>query len=120
MNANNAVVKTMRVPFLILSPVCILLGAAAAYWSQGSINMLYFLLAMIGGISAHICVNTLNEYFDYKSGLDSKTKRTPFSGVSGALPQQPQYANHTILAAWITFFITAIIGIYFIINVGSG
>ena len=120
MNTNNTIVKTMRVSFLILSPVCILLGAGAAYWSHGNLNMWYLLLAMIGGISAHISVNTFNEYYDYKSGLDSITIRTPFSGGSGALPEKPKFAKHTFLVAWICFSVTANIGIYFLFNVGIG
>jgi 1,4-dihydroxy-2-naphthoate octaprenyltransferase len=43
-------------------------------------------LAGFGLLLAHISVNVLNEYFDYRSGVDFKTRRTPFSGGSGALP----------------------------------
>jgi len=35
-------------------------------------------------LSAHIAVNTLNEYMDFKSGLDYETLKTPFAGGSGA------------------------------------
>jgi len=42
-------------------------------------------LVLIGALLAHISVNVLNDYFDYKSGIDLKTRRTPFSGGSGIL-----------------------------------
>ncbi len=42
------------------------------------------MLALLGAFLAHISVNTLNEYFDFKSGLDLETIKTPFSGGSGA------------------------------------
>lgn len=39
----------------------------------------YALLAFAGLLLAHISAGVLNEYFDYKSGVDLETKRTPFS-----------------------------------------
>ena len=53
----------------------------------------------IGAISAHIGVNTFNEYADFKSGLDSLTRRTPFSGGSGSLPQNPALATAVLYIA---------------------
>ncbi len=55
----------MRVPFLILTPACVLLGVGAASWSSGEVSILYLLLAFIGAVCAHISVNALNEYFDF-------------------------------------------------------
>ena len=54
------------------------------------------------------------EYFDFKSGLDSKTERTPFSGGSGVLPDNPGMAGRALTTAITTLTITLIIGIYFI------
>jgi hypothetical protein len=51
------------------------------------------LLIFIGALFAHISVNTLNEYFDFKSGLDLTANKTPFSGGSGALPNTPDVAG---------------------------
>ncbi len=104
----------MRIPFLILTPACVLLGYATAVWRLGNINLFHFVLALIGAISAHISVNALNEYYDFKSELDFKTKRTPFSGGSGSLPENPENARSALLTGWITFSITALIGIYFL------
>ena len=69
----------IRAPFLILAPACVLVGVGTSYWQMGSLNGWYVLLTFMGGITAHITVNVFNEYFDFKSGLDSKTERTPFS-----------------------------------------
>ena len=60
-------------------------------------------LIVIGAVSAHISVNMLNEYFDFKSGLDLKTEITAFSGGSGALPDNPEMAG-TILIIGLVFF----------------
>jgi len=74
-----------RPQFLLLSVVLVLLGTAIA-WHEGSFDLLKFALTMIGLVLAHSSVNILNDYFDYKSGIDLETRRTPFSGGSGILP----------------------------------
>ncbi|MCK4490168.1 MAG: prenyltransferase, partial [Anaerolineales bacterium] len=56
----------MRLPFLILTPACVVLGLAAAIWTSGQVNWLHFVLVLIGALSAHVSVNTFNEYFDFK------------------------------------------------------
>jgi 1,4-dihydroxy-2-naphthoate octaprenyltransferase len=103
----------MRVPFLILTPACVLLGLGTAFWEIGRINAFYFVLALIGGLAAHISVNAFNEYFDFKSGLDARTERTPFSGGSGTLPAKPRMAPKALATALITFTIIILIGVYF-------
>ncbi len=73
----------------------------------------------MGAMSAHISVNMLNEYHDFKSGLDFKTKKTPFCGGSGALPNNPEIANLVLLFGLLALFITLAIGIYFITIIGT-
>ena len=75
----------IRAPFLPLSVVLAFLGACIA-WYDGAFHLGYALLAFFGLLLAHISVDVLNEYFDYRSGIDLKTQRTPFSGGSGTLP----------------------------------
>ena len=75
----------IRTPFLPLSVVLAFLGTCIA-WYEGSFHLGYALLAFFGILLAHISVDVLNEYFDYKSGVDLNTEKTPFSGGSGALP----------------------------------
>ena len=104
----------MRLPFLVLPPACVLLGAGTAVWSNREINVLYLLLAFVGALSAHISVNALNEYDDFKSGLDFVTHPTPFSGGSGTLPKNPEKAHFALVTGLVTLVITAIIGIYFL------
>jgi 1,4-dihydroxy-2-naphthoate octaprenyltransferase len=77
--------KQVRAPFLALTPISVLVGVSVAVYESYSINALYMALAFIGALLAHIAVNVLNEYFDYRSGVDFKTVRTPFSGGSGVL-----------------------------------
>ena len=74
-----------RPPFLLLTVCLVFLGTSIA-WHNGFFNLLYFALALGGTLLAHMSVDVLNDYFDYKSGLDLDTERTPFSGGSGLLP----------------------------------
>jgi len=83
-------------------------------WSGSEINLFYLFLAFVGAVSAHISVNALNEYDDFKSGLDFNTRRTPFSGGSGTLPQRPEKAHVALITGLVTMAATAFIGVYFV------
>jgi 1,4-dihydroxy-2-naphthoate polyprenyltransferase len=108
----------MRLPFLILTPACVLVGLGAALWEAGRVNALHAVLALIGAVCAHLSVNILNEYADFVSGLDSKTARTPFSGGSGTLPARPGLARCTLIMGLTTTAIVCLIGAYFLIILG--
>jgi 1,4-dihydroxy-2-naphthoate octaprenyltransferase len=105
----NPILGPMRPPFLILAPVCAFLAISiVADQSPSSLSFLMIFLVVIGAIAAHISVNTFNEYFDFKSGLDFKTIKTPFSGGSGALP--------ALMEGIISAVVVIFIGIYFMIT----
>ena len=108
----------MRVPFLLLAIACVLLGAGTAFWTTQQINWLYVLFTLVGGLCAHISVNALNEYFDFRSGLDLRTTRTPFSGGSGTLPAQPKAAGVALRIGLISLGIVAAVGVFFSIVSG--
>ena len=110
----SKILGPIRLPFLILAPCCVLLGLGSAVYIQGSVSVLYAVLAFVGGLASHISVNAFNEYFDFKSGLDFRTIRTPFSGGSGTLPANPEMARIALITGIISSIITALIGIYFI------
>ena len=104
----------MRVSFLILAPACVAVGVGTAYGQTHQINWLQILLVVVGAISAHISVNVFNEYYDFKSGLDARTQRTPFSGGSGVLPSHPEMKMASLLLAWVAFAVAAAVGVYFV------
>lgn len=103
----------MRAPFLILTPACVVLGLGTAVWTHDGVSALHFWLALAGALAAHICVNSFNEYFDFKSGLDFKTQRTPFSGGSGTLPADPRTAGGALATALVALAVIAAVGVYF-------
>jgi 1,4-dihydroxy-2-naphthoate octaprenyltransferase len=62
----------------------------------------------------------LNEYFDFRSGLDLATIRTPFSGGSGALPQNPEMDKAVLSVGSAALLVTLMIGGFFIWKYGTG
>jgi 1,4-dihydroxy-2-naphthoate octaprenyltransferase len=103
----------MRLPFVILAPMCVLVGVGTAYRTTGHMNWLYLVLTLIAGTAAHISVNSFNEFFDFKTGLDAHTQRTPFSGGSGTLQAHPELETGALTIAWVALAVTALIGAYF-------
>ena len=104
-------IKETRPQFLVLSPVLVILGTAIAY-HDGYFDLIKFILTAIGLVLAHASVNILNDYFDFKSGIDKKTIRTSFSGGSGILPQGILKPKGVYLYGVLTLLLAFIIGIY--------
>ncbi|MFC1906715.1 prenyltransferase [Chloroflexota bacterium] len=107
----------IRAPFLLLPIALAFLGTSIA-WYDGAFHLGHALLAFLGLLLAHISVNVLNEYFDFKSGVDLKTQRTPFSGGSGALPTGLVSAKEALWLGWGSLIAIVPIGIYFTIIKG--
>ena len=106
-----------RPQFLALSVILAFLGTTIG-WYNGSFHFGYALLAGIGLVLTHISVNTLNDYSDFKSGIDLKTQRTPFSGGSGILPTAMLRPNQVLWLGIISLALAVPIGIFFIIVKG--
>ncbi len=115
----RTILQTTRPAFLILSPICVFLGMSTAIAAQGTIDSTALILVVVGALCAHISVNMLNEYIDFRSGLDLITIKTPFSGGSGALPADPAMANRVLAAGMISLTLTCAIGLYFISHHGT-
>ncbi len=116
----KTIIQSTRAPFLALTPVCVFLGMSTVVANQASINFFVLGLALFGAFLAHVSVNTLNEYFDFKSGLDLETIKTPFSGGSGALPQNPEMADAVLATAVASSTILLMIGSFFVWQYGVG
>ncbi|MBN1298830.1 MAG: prenyltransferase [Actinobacteria bacterium] len=107
-----------RPQYLLLSVILAFLGTSIAWYYQGTVNAWYAVLAGFGIVLTHISVNTLNDYFDYKSGIDLKTEVTPFSGGSGMLKAGLLKPRHVLWLGITALLFALPIGIYFIIVKG--
>lgn len=108
----------LRVPFLLLPPACVAGGAGAAFWRAGRLDWRTVVLVLVGAVSAHASVNALNEYSDFRTGVDSRTRRTPFSGGSGTLQRRPELAAYALGIGLVLAAVTAAIGVHFALRVG--
>jgi len=106
-----------RPNFLILTVVLSFLGICMA-WHDGAFHAGHAILAFVGLLLCHISVNVLNDYYDYKSGIDLKTRRTPFSGGSGFLPAASLKPEHVFWFGIACFLLAVPIGIYFVLVSG--
>ena len=106
-----------RPNFLLLSLVLVFLGTSMA-WFNGAFNLGYALLATVGLLLTHISVNVLNDYFDFRSGIDLVTRRTPFSGGSGILKAKLLTPRQVFWLGFGAFLLAIPVGIYFLVASG--
>lgn len=117
MNGFKTWMAQIRAPFLILSVFLVLIGLALSFkyplQLAADFSFLHAALLVIGVVSAHISVNLFNEYSDYFTQIDFKTKRTPFSGGSGMMTSGKSKPETVLIVAVSTLLISLAIGIYF-------
>ena len=116
MNARAWFLET-RPQFLLLSIVLGFLGTTIA-WNDGHFNAGFAVLALVGLVLAHVSVNVLNDWFDFRSGIDKKTQRTPFSGGSGILPARMMTTRQVFWLGLGALIVIVPLGIYFVIMSG--
>jgi 1,4-dihydroxy-2-naphthoate octaprenyltransferase len=72
---------------LLASVIAVSVGLAI-HWSQNhTIEPFSAALTYAGVIALHASVDLLNDYWDFKRGIDTITKRTKMSGGTGVLPE---------------------------------
>ena len=110
--------RAIRIRFLLASVVAISAGLAITWWHTGSITILDAILTMCGVLALHASVDLLNDYWDFKRGIDTSTQRTKMSGGSGVLPDGLLKPTQVYTAGIIFLVIGASIGIYFVATDG--
>ena len=110
--------RVIRVRFLLASIIAVSVGLAITWWNTGSITIFDAILTMCGVLALHASVDLLNDYWDFKRGIDTTTHRTKMSGGSGVLPEG-LLKPAQVYAAGIAFLIIGTaIGIYFVATDG--
>ena len=110
----SAWLRVIRIRFLLASVIAVSNGLAITYWKYSTIDPLYAILTYIGVVFLHASVDLLNDYWDYKRGIDVATKRTKFSGGTGVLPENLLEPRTVYIAGLIFLVLGASIGAYFI------
>jgi 1,4-dihydroxy-2-naphthoate octaprenyltransferase len=110
--------RAIRIKFLLASVIAVTNGIAISYWKTGYIDFGYALLTFFGILCLHISVDLLNDYSDFKRGIDTNTKRTKYSGGTGVIPEN-LIDSRLIYCAGIIFLIMGgLTGFYFVTTKG--
>lgn len=106
--------RAIRIRFLLASVIAVSNGLALAYWKTGQFDPLYAGLTYAGVAFLHASVDLLNDYSDYRRGIDSATTRTKFSGGTGVLPEKI-LTPRVVYAAGVAFLVLGVlVGAYFV------
>ena len=107
--------RVIRVRFLLASVIAVSVGLAITWWQTSQIDVFHAILTMCGVMALHASIDLFNDYWDFKRGIDSQTKRTKMSGGTGVLPEGLLKPS-SVYRAGIGFLILGvIIGSYFVI-----
>ncbi|MGI0032567.1 MAG: prenyltransferase [Nitrososphaeraceae archaeon] len=106
--------RAIRIKFLLASIIAVTNGIAISYWKTGELDFVYALLTYFGIICLHISVDLLNDYWDFKRGIDTNTKRTKYSGGTGVIPENLINSKLIYCAGVIFLILGGLIGLYFV------
>ena len=107
--------RVIRVRFLLASIIAVSIGLSISWWQTSQIDVFHAVLTMGGVMALHASVDLLNDFWDFKRGIDTQTKRTKMSGGTGVLPEGLLKPS-SVYRAGIGFLILGgIIGSYFVI-----
>ncbi len=114
MGALKIWVAELRAPFFTASVVPVILGGVLAWHETRALNVGALALTMVGVISLHAATNTLNDYFDYRSGNDliNREANRPFDGGAPFLSEGVLTARAVYRFGLGALLLGAVIGFY--------
>jgi 1,4-dihydroxy-2-naphthoate octaprenyltransferase len=109
-----------RYPFLSVSVIPVLLGAAIAWKTETVFNAVPLLLCLIGIVCLHLGTNIINDYFDHVTGNDEANIDfvRPFSGGSRMIQLGILTPLEVLMGAVVLILAGVGIGIYLTFLVG--
>ena len=110
--------RVIRVRFLLASVIAVSVALALNWWQNSSIELLDAALTFAGVMALHASVDLLNDFWDFKRGIDTKTTRTKMSGGTGVLPEGLLKPSSVYRAGVAFLIIGSAIGGYFVITDG--
>ena len=76
----NSFMAITRANFLLLTVVIVAAGLSASLYAHGVFSPFDAVVVLIGALFTHMAANVFNNLSDYRSKIDAKTIKTPFSG----------------------------------------
>lgn len=106
--------RVIRIRFLLASVIAASVGLSVHWWQSGTIDAVHAAVTVAGVMALHASVDLLNDYWDFKRGIDTLTKRTKMSGGTGVLPEG-LLKPASVYRAGIAFLAAgSVIGVYFV------
>lgn len=116
-------VNAVRLPFLTATLVPVLVGLAIAandLRPAGHFDWVLAALTLVGVALFHLGTNTINDYFDHKSGADEANfTPTPFSGGSRTIQRGLMEANTMRNLAIVFYALGTLIGLFLVARRGT-
>lgn len=110
--------RVIRVRFLLASVIAVSVGLALNWWQNSTLTPIDAVLTFAGVMALHASVDLLNDFWDFKRGIDSRTTRTKMSGGTGVLPEGLLKPSSVYRAGIAFLIIGSLIGGYFVITDG--
>lgn len=110
--------RVIRVRFLLASIIAVSVGLSISWWQNSSFGIFESVLTFAGVMALHASVDLLNDYWDFKRGIDTTTKRTKMSGGTGVLPDGLLKPESVYRAGLGFLIVGSLIGSYFVITDG--
>ncbi len=107
----------IRMQFLLLPVILSVVGGSLAY-HDGAFDALNFVLFTAIMLLLHITVNTLNDYYDHRTGIDLNTRRTMFNGGTGVLQEGLLRPKQVLDMAIVSYLISLALSIFLVAKVG--
>lgn len=107
--------RVIRVRFLLASIIAVSVGLALNWWQNSTIQPFEAVLTFAGVMALHASVDLLNDFWDFKRGIDTRTTRTKMSGGTGVLPEGLLKPSSVYRAGIAFLIIGSLIGGYFVI-----
>jgi len=98
--------------------IAVSVGLALNWQQNSSIDILDAILIFAGVLTLHASIDLLNDFWDFKRGIDTKTNRTKMSGGTGVLPEGLLKPSSVYRAGIAFLIIGSVIGSYFVITDG--
>jgi len=112
--------RVTRLPFLTATLVPVLLGAAMAHRLGYEVSLGWLSLTLLAVAFLHIGTNTLNDYFDDKSGADVENQNyiAPFTGGSRAIQSGVIAARGMLIVSVVAFVFSVLLAVPLLFRAG--
>lgn len=110
--------RVIRIRFLLASVIAVSVGLSINWWQNSTLGVFEAVLTFAGVMALHASVDLLNDYWDFKRGIDTVTKKTKMSGGTGVLPEGLLKPKSVYRAGILFLVIGTSIGSYFVITDG--